>query len=60
MIPSKVVEKVVVCRDVAHIYLKLLKPIVKPTPGQFVMVWVPGYEEIPMSVSDFSDDILRI
>jgi len=60
MIPSKVVEKVFICRDIAHIYLKLLKPMVKPLPGQFVMVWVPDYEEIPMSVSGFSEDVLRI
>jgi dihydroorotate dehydrogenase electron transfer subunit len=23
----------------------------KPKPGQFVMVWVPGIDEVPMSIS---------
>ena len=26
-----------------------------PEPGQFVMIWVPGVDEIPMSLSDFDD-----
>ena len=28
---------------------------VKPEPGQFVMVWVPGIDEIPMSISECND-----
>jgi len=31
-----------------------------PLPGQFVMVWVPGGEEIPISISGVEDDALRI
>ncbi len=31
-----------------------------PLPGQFVMVWVPGGEEIPMSISGVEDGALRI
>ncbi|GAB4305245.1 MAG: dihydroorotate dehydrogenase electron transfer subunit [Promethearchaeota archaeon] len=27
-----------------------------PHPGQFVMVWIPGVDEIPLSVSDVADD----
>jgi len=27
-----------------------------PKPGQFVMIWVPGVDEIPMSLSDFDDN----
>jgi len=27
----------------------------KPLPGQFVMVWMPGVDEIPMSISNFDD-----
>jgi len=26
-----------------------------PKPGQFVMIWVPGVDEVPMSLSDFDD-----
>lgn len=28
----------------------------KATPGQFVMVWIPGVDEIPMSLSTIEDD----
>lgn len=28
---------------------------IKPKPGQFVMVWVPGVDEIPMSISNCDD-----
>ncbi|MFW9900246.1 MAG: dihydroorotate dehydrogenase electron transfer subunit [Candidatus Thorarchaeota archaeon] len=28
---------------------------IKPKPGQFVMVWVPGVDEIPMSLSGCND-----
>lgn len=28
----------------------------KATPGQFVMVWIPGIDEIPMSLSAIEDD----
>lgn len=27
----------------------------KPAPGQFIMVWVPGVDEVPMSLSGYSD-----
>ncbi len=27
-----------------------------PKPGQFVMIWVPGVDEIPMTLSDFDDN----
>lgn len=60
MIPSKVVRKEVIAKDIAHIYLKPLKEFREPIPGQFIMVWVPGYEEIPMSISDYSDNLIRI
>ena len=29
----------------------LIKIYKKPKPGQFVMVWIPGVDEIPMSIS---------
>ena len=28
----------------------------KATPGQFIMVWIPGIDEIPMSLSAIEDD----
>ena len=45
----------------AWIRLKLLKPLPShPEPGQFVMIWVPGVKEIPMSVADFNGRELYI
>ena len=31
-----------------------------PQPGQFMMAWLPGWEEVPMSVSDVGPDNIRI
>ena len=31
-----------------------------PLPGQFVMAWLPGYEEVPMGISDAGDGFIRI
>jgi len=31
-----------------------------PRPGQFVMAWLPGFEEVPMSISDAGDGFIRI
>ncbi|MEM3631218.1 MAG: dihydroorotate dehydrogenase electron transfer subunit [Nitrososphaerota archaeon] len=31
-----------------------------PIPGQFLMVWLPGAEEIPISISDFKNGIVRL
>ncbi|MBC7218929.1 MAG: dihydroorotate dehydrogenase electron transfer subunit [Hadesarchaea archaeon] len=31
-----------------------------PRPGQFFMVWLPGFEEVPMSLSDAGDGFVRI
>lgn len=33
---------------------------VRPEPGQFFMVWLPGSEEIPISASGFEDGVLRL
>ncbi len=41
--------------DVANLYLDIS---LETVPGQFVMVWLPGLEEVPMAPSD--DDPLRI
>ncbi len=41
--------------DVANLYLDIS---LETIPGQFVMVWLPGLEEVPMAPSD--DDPLRI
>jgi len=31
-----------------------------PQPGQFMMAWLPGWEEVPMSISDVARDNIRI
>ena len=31
-----------------------------PKPGQFMMVWLPGAEEVPMSISDAGRGLIRI
>lgn len=39
------------CKGVKTLIFKNETPI-KPKPGQFVMIWVPGVDEIPMSISN--------
>jgi len=55
-----IIESYEVCKDIKNITfnIKNLKDykFEKPKPGQFVMVWVPGIDEIPMSISSFDDD----
>ncbi|MEM0453999.1 MAG: hypothetical protein QXO98_05030 [Sulfolobales archaeon] len=60
MIPSKLIKKELVAKGIAHLYLRPLRQFREPLPGQFIMLWVPGYEEIPMSISDYSGDIIRV
>lgn len=33
----------------------LVKNYKKPRPGQFLMIWVPGVDEIPMSISGYDE-----
>jgi dihydroorotate dehydrogenase electron transfer subunit len=43
------------CEDVKTIIFNMKEEntnYTKPKPGQFVMIWVPGVDEIPMSISD--------
>ncbi len=47
-------------RELKSLYLKPLEEINTPKPGQFLMVWVPELEEIPISVSKYSDGLIRI
>lgn len=41
-------------------YLEPMEKMIKPKPGQFLMVWVPGLEEIPISVSGYFNGQIRI
>ncbi len=47
-IPAKIVEKVQENRDVFTVKIDAK---IKPIPGQFAMVWLPGIDEFPMSFS---------
>lgn len=54
------VEKVVnETRKIKSLYIKT-NIISSPIPGQFLMVWLPGAEEIPVSISDFENGIIRL
>jgi len=47
-------------RDIKSFWLKPLEKINPPQPGQFFQVWVPKYEEIPISVSGYENGLIRI
>jgi len=48
------------CEDVKTITFKLPyfseKNFIHPKPGQFLMIWVPGVDEIPMSISNYENN----
>lgn len=45
--------------SVKSFYLNASFPL-DPKPGQFLMVWLPGAEEVPMSISGHEEGITRI
>ena len=63
LIPLQTAGNIIDIKDensiVKSIYIKPKKRVPKPTPGQFFMVWVPRFEEIPLSVSGYYDGVLR-
>jgi len=56
---GRIVDIVDEAEDIKSFYIKVptLKRVI---PGQFVMVWVVGFEEIPISPSLHEGDILRL
>ncbi|MFX0021342.1 MAG: dihydroorotate dehydrogenase electron transfer subunit [Candidatus Hermodarchaeota archaeon] len=48
------------CKDIKTLYFSIKEHDnlidITPKPGQFVMIWVPGVDEIPMSISGCDDD----
>jgi len=44
-------------RDIKTITFRYLKAVI---PGQFFMIWIPGVDEIPMSVSEITKDVKGI
>ncbi len=51
----KIIRVIDECKDVKSILFKLDKSLI-PKPGQFIMIWIPGIDEIPMSISDYKKD----
>ncbi len=53
---EKVVEE---CDNVKRFSFNIKKIIISnqvPKPGQFIMIWVPGIDEVPMSISNYDDN----
>jgi len=49
---TKIIDE---CHGVKTIIFKK-QDMIKPKPGQFLMIWLPGVDEIPMSISSYSDN----
>ena len=58
MCKAEIVEVVEEAEGIKSLLLET--SIKKPVPGQFVMVWVPGFEEIPVSPSMYERNVLRL
>ena len=58
---AKIVDKWREADNTVSLTLKPLNPLkCDPLPPQFIMLWLPGVEEIPLSIVDYKDDILRV
>ncbi|MFX1313344.1 MAG: dihydroorotate dehydrogenase electron transfer subunit [Promethearchaeota archaeon] len=47
------------CNDVKTLFFNMKEgntDYIPPKPGQFVMVWIPGVDEVPMSVSGYDEN----
>ncbi|HDP97101.1 MAG TPA: dihydroorotate dehydrogenase electron transfer subunit [Euryarchaeota archaeon] len=59
--PGYLVSKVLSKEEVAHRCFKIgFDSILKFQPGQFVMIWLPDIDEIPMSISHSGPDFTGI
>ena len=47
----KIVEITEITKENQNVKTIKFKLLEKTTPGQFFMIWIPGVDEIPMSVS---------
>ena len=54
---TKILEVKNEAKDIKTITFKYPKDA---KPGQFFMIWIPGVDEIPMSISDIDKDIKAI
>ena len=45
-----------ICPDIKKISFRVSNKDFNPKPGQFLMIWVPGVDEIPMSISNFTEE----
>ncbi|MFX0100775.1 MAG: dihydroorotate dehydrogenase electron transfer subunit [Candidatus Hodarchaeota archaeon] len=53
-IAVKILEKI---KETSHAFtLKFTLEGINPRPGQFFMIWIPGVDEIPMSISTIDND----
>ena len=56
----KVLKRIDECKDVRSLIFNMKnipnKNYIIPKPGQFVMVWIPGIDEIPMSISGCNNE----
>lgn len=56
----KVIKNVKEARGIHSLYLEIPEIAKKAKPGQFVMVWDPSTEEIPLSISSIDNDVISI
>ena len=60
IIAARIVKIKVENKETKSFYLKPLEKIRIPQPGQFFMIWIPRYEEIPISASGVFGELIRI
>jgi len=54
---AKVIGRLDHCAGLSSVFLEAPRRLIEGyNPGQFVMVWVPGVDEVPMSLSHIDED----
>ena len=56
----KTVEIIKIHNENSEVKTIFFKDLEKASPGQFYMIWIPGIDEIPMSVSYINKDVRSI
>ncbi len=52
--PARIAKVIHVASGLGRIIVECLEPLpASPRPGQFAMFWLPGLEEVPLSISDY-------
>ena len=61
MRPARIINCTKISETLYHVEIELLKELpFKPRSPQFVMIWIPGLESIPMSIAGCKENLIEL